>query len=114
MALAINSFIFALVGGVSSGSKVSHSTTVYLDDQTDIFVAQVALTSLIQTIFCLVYISGITLSNGEHLEINTFPRAIEWADTESVTFVVEVQSGGDFNSSASASALATITSYSET
>ena len=62
MPLAIKSFIFADVGGYSVGSKLSHSTTVYLDDQTDIFVAQVALTSVIETVLCLVYISGITLS----------------------------------------------------
>jgi hypothetical protein len=118
MALAIDSFSFATLDA-DIFFKPSVSATVYLDNPTDIFVAQVALTAVekIENCSCSAYISGITLSDGDFIEFHTFPRVIEWADTQSVTFVLAVELAPGENTVsvlASASALASVTTYSET
>jgi hypothetical protein len=113
MALAVDSFSFANLAGDSTGLPVS--ATLYLNNPADIFVAQIALTSVVGSgsFACGAYIYGITLSNGEHLEFHTpLPCAIEWADTQSVTFVLS--STAQSSSYGSASALASVTTYSET
>jgi hypothetical protein len=115
MSLVIDSFSFATLDASSQANVDSVSATLYLDNPTDIFVAQVALTQvdIVEWGTCSAYIHKITLLNGDFLEFDTFPRVIEWADTLSVTFVLAVgpptSTGGII-----ASALASVTSYRET
>jgi hypothetical protein len=121
MALAVDTFSSANLAADSGGP--SASATLYLNNTADIFVAQVALTSLGFDIsntseqqpgfFCGAYIYEITLSNGEHLEFHTpFPTVIEWADAQNVTFVLACT--GDSAASGSATATASLTTYTET
>jgi hypothetical protein len=117
MALVIDGFSFVTLDA-DIYAKPSVSATLYLDNPTDIFVAQVALTAVqtIENCSCTAYISGIRLSNGDFLDFHTFPPVIEWADTQSVTFVLAVEIAPEqstVSAFASASALASVTTYSE-
>lgn len=115
MSLAIDGFSFVNLDAALFGFP-SQSATVYLDNPTDIFVAQVALTSvgIVDNVYCTAYISGITLANGDHLEFSTFPTTMEWANTQSVTFVLEVQAWtGEGSADGFANALASVTNYRE-
>lgn len=107
MALVVDSVSFATLDNV--GGVASVSATILLNPK-DIFVAQVALTrvSIGQVGSFTAFISGFTQLNGNFVELQGAPTAIEWFDAKSVTFVL---SSGQFSS---ASALASVTNYSAT
>jgi hypothetical protein len=108
-----NAKLDSLAAASLSVAGTSSSVTLFVNP-TDIFVAQIALTQVQTGVgregvglppVINAYISGITLQNGVVIDFPDTPNLIEYAWTESVTFVLEPD---EFTS---ASAVATVSTY---
>jgi len=93
----------------NGGAIISMSATIHVDP-TDIFVAQISLSAVFRP-GVYAYISGITLQNGDFIDLSwSLPNAVAWAWTQSVTFVLTRTDPLNQNAG-KAYALATVTTY---